>query len=177
MPTNTTFKCSRCESGPCYLITPTIGNSDVFGAALGDLIPRNVCPMYPDEEHPNWRLNLSPTVRMKKDWMVETLHTYVDEHYDELPEFIKDAAYGILIQPQNRSYMKELDLLHLMADDDRSIIDLEQEDLIKKALNKATKVEILNDVIPAAFAAGVIYAYIRLHSTEYDGMEDVDDVD
>ena len=64
-----------------------------------------------------------------------------------------------------------------MADDDRNIIDLEQEDLIKKALNKATKVEILNDVIPAAFAAGIIYAYIRLHSHEYDGMEDVGDAD
>lgn len=111
--------------------------------------------------------------------MVDYLTDWVNDHYDEVPQFIRDAAYGQLIQPQRASYLKEIDLLRLMADMSDNYIfgEYEQKDRVKKAIDKAKKIDLINDVIPAAFAAGVIYAYIRLHSHEYDGIEDVGDAD
>ena len=111
--------------------------------------------------------------------MVDYLTEWVDDHYDDVPQFIRDAAYGQLIQPQRSSYLKEIDLLRLMADKAEEYVrgEYEEKDRVKAAIDKAKKIDLINDLIPAAFAAGVIYAYIRLHSDEYDGMEDVGDAD
>ena len=123
-------------------------------------------------------MTVSPAQRGGYKWLVEYLTEWVDDHYDEVPQFVRDAAYGQLIQPQRASYLKEIDLLRLMADmADRTIYEYEERDRVKKAIDKAKKIDLINDLIPAAFAAGVIYAYARLHSHDYDGMEDVGDMD
>ena len=36
-------------------------------------------------------------------------------------------------------------------------------------------IDLINDIIPAAFAAGVIYSYIRSQTNELDGAEEVTD--
>lgn len=176
MPTST-YKCIRCESGPCYCITPDCHSKDAFGASSCGNPPR-CCPIYGEEAEPNWRLNVSPSQRCTSTkWLVEDLISYVDDHYDEVPVWLQDAAYGQLIKPARRSHMKELDILHLMADDERRYIDdYDTMDQVEAAIKKATKVEIINDIIPAAFSAGMIFAYIRLKSNEFNDIEDFGEV-
>lgn len=179
MPSTTTYRCKACQNGPCYYCTKDSSTTDVFGASLGDNLPI-YCPLCSEmEATPRWNMTVSPSQRGGYKWLVENLTEWVDDHYDEVPQFIRDAAYGQLIQPQRASYLKEIDLLRLMADMAESYVygEYEEKDRIKKAIDKAKKIDLINDLIPAAFAAGTIYAYIRLHSNELDGMEDVGDID
>ena len=55
---------------------------------------------------------------------------------------------------------------------ERTCYDYEERDRIRRVIDKAKKIDLINDIIPAAFAAGVIYSYIRSQTNELDGMEE-----
>lgn len=170
MATTTTFICSKCEGCQCLLNTRNCQQRSAFGDS-GSVPERpSYCPVNYDLE-PHWRMTVSPTERTSRNWLVENLPNWVDEHFDEVPEFVRDAAYGQLINPARRSWLRQINLLHLLANDDNYYYD--DDDASQKAIKKATKLEIINDIVPAAFAAGVIYAYIRLKNLDpqYDNAE------
>lgn len=173
--TTTTYRCTNCDYGPCYYNTKDCSTTDVYGASMGDNLPM-YCPLCSEyEATARWKMTVSPAQRGGYKWLIDHLTEYVDDHYDDVPQFVRDAAYGQLIQPQRSSYLKEIDLLRLMADmAERTIYEYEERDRVKKAIDKAKKIDLINDIIPGAFAAGVIYAFIRMTTSNLDGMEDVE---
>ena len=171
---STTYRCNACEYGTCYYCTPDTSSTDNYGASLGDNLPM-YCPLCSEAEaSPEWIMTVSPAQRGGYRWLVEGLLEWVDNHYDNCPQFVIDAAYGQLIQPCRADYLKQIDLLRMLADRaEKTIYDYDERDRIKRVIDKAKKIDLINDIIPAAFAAGVIYAYIRLQTHDLDGMEEV----
>lgn len=171
---STTYRCNACECGTCYYCAPDASQTDNYGASLGDNLPM-YCPLYGEAEvSPDWIMTVSPAHRGGYKWLVEGLLEWVDNHYDDCPRFVQDAAYGQLIQPNRAYYLKQIDLLRMLADmADNDIYDYEERERIKKVIDKTKKIDLINDIIPAAFAAGVIYSFIRLKTSELDGMEEV----
>ena len=104
------------------------------------------------------------------DRLLDAAALALDEHYDECPEHVKAACYGELIKPSSNWRLKYVNLLRMMADDDQYYGC--EEDEIGKKIDKMTKKEIINAIIPEAFAAGVIYDFIRRTTEEYKGAED-----
>ena len=174
--TTTTYRCNNCEYGECYFCTKDSADTDSYGASLGDNLPM-YCPLCNEQEAtPDWIMTVSPAQRGGYRWLVEGLFEWVDEHYDNTPQFIRDAAYGQLIQPCRSDYLKQIDLLRMLADRaEQMCYDYEERDRVKRVIDKAKKIDLINDLIPAAFAAGAIYSYIRLQTNELDGMEEVTD--
>lgn len=165
----TTFKCNNCSSGPCYVCTKDLANIDMYGNPGDNANTPTYCPL--DEyETPRFRICASPAERCGVRWLVETLKDWVDEHYDECPEHVKAACYGALIQPSSNWRLKYINLLRMFADDDQYYGCYGDD--VKKAIGKMTKEEIINSIIPEAFAAGVIYDFIRRTTEEYKGAED-----
>lgn len=174
----TTYKCTQCDDGPCYVCTPRVRHyDDDCDPCDYDQITPYYCPVNGSGEFtgeftdPKFRPILPTHERMvyPELWLTEQLFEWVEEHYEELPQFVRDAAYGELIAPNRSELLRPVDYLRLLANAQSYHCD--RIDAFK-AVNKATKLQLVNELIPAAFAAGVIYAAIR-----YSGKSEYDELD
>lgn len=150
-------KCSACESGPCYMAIKGKENPDPYVQTYYNELPMYCPSEESDYSQAKWRWIKRPLDGryMKTKWMVDDLPDWVGQHWDELPKWAQDASCGLIAVPQRTRYLREIRLLNLLQNIDDGYIDREEA---QKEIANVTKLEILNEAIPAAFEAGMMYA-------------------
>lgn len=157
------FKCNvgECEHGPCYYCAKGSDNPDPY---IQTMLPPDVtgCPQRCDEYDgitPKWKrvphpIQVETYYDKRYTWLTDGLNDWLNEHWEEVPQFLIDATCGLLIAPQKNRKLKILNLLSLFQSVERGWYDPETA---QKEVEKATKLQIINDMIPDFFVAGMIY--------------------
>ena len=150
----TLYKCDGCDLGCIIGRRKQSGGSGLYGADPAYCEPV-FCPFFtPEESDPDWEPSTLPHDRKlyPYKWLVEELSAWIDDNWNDVPQFIIDAYLGRVINHNSWQAIKILSLREC---------GLADSDAVKKQINKLKKDEIVNDIIPPAFVAGMIYAAQR----------------
>lgn len=157
------FKCniSDCEHGPCYYCAKGSDNPDPY---IQTILPPDVsgCPQRCDEYDgivPNWKrvnhpIHVETYYDKRYTWLTDSLNDWLNEHWEEVPKFLQDASCGFLIAPQSYKRLKIMRLMNLFEGAEHGYYDRES---CQAEVEKSTKQEIINGMLPDFFIAGMIY--------------------
>lgn len=181
------YKCNvaECEHGPCYYCAKGSDNPDPY---IHTIVPPDVngCPQRYDEYDgisPKWKrvphpIHTETFYDKRYTWLTDGLNDWLNEHWEEVPKFLQDASCGFLIAPQSFRRLKIIRLMSLFEGAENGRYDSED---VQAEVQKATKQEIINGLIPDVFVAGMIYMAKQVLDGKFipagDGSEEDNDED
>ena len=148
------FKCESCKTGPCYCEAMKPERyEDQYDSSIQQPVH---CP-YDNDNCANWE-----PLKVKIDgafceWLVDWL---AGEGYDQLPEEIRDTILSGGLDFRGvfwgQCAMNSMNLMRKLEDWQSTWEDREDA---KKNLAKKTKQELMEELLPVGFQAGLVYAY------------------